>query len=257
MIGAVEGLVAIVTGAGTGIGEAAARLFAERGADVVLVGRRREKLDEVAAAVESAGRRALPLAEDLADHAAPRRIVESTLERLGRLDVLVNNAASFALGPVGEFGLEAFDDTVAVNIRAPFLLVEEALPALRESPAAAIVNVSSAAAAVQRSGQALYGLTKAALEHLTRSLAVELGPEGIRVNCIQPGPTDTPIHQLVTDDPEARLAALATTVPLGRVGRPEEVARWIVELADPAASAFVSGTVLPVDGGRVAGSPTS
>ena len=249
--------VAIVTGGGSGIGAAAAQLFAERGADLVLVGRRRERLDEVAATVEASGARALPLAEDLAEAEAPRRIVESTLAEFGRIDVIVNNAAAFELAPFGEFGGTTFDHSVAVNLRAPFLLIEEALPALEAAPSPAIVNVSSSAAAMHRNTQALYGATKYALEHLTRSLAVELGPRGIRVNCIQPGPTDTEIHLKVTDDPAERLAALEPLVPLGRIGQPEEVATWIVQVADPQASTWLTGTVIPVDGGRAAGSPTA
>lgn len=256
MIAAMNGYVAVVTGGGSGIGAAAARIFAERGADLVLVGRRRERLDEIAAEVESAGRRAVALAEDLADGEAPGRIVEATLSQLGRLDILVNNAAAFELKPFGAFGRDAFDHSVAVNLRAPFLLAEEALPALEASPCGSIVNVSSSAAAMHRNTQALYGATKYALEHLTRSLALELGPRGIRVNCIQPGPTDTEIHRQVTDDPTERLAGLEAKVPLGRIGQPEEVAHWIVEVADPASNTWLTGTVIPVDGGRAAGSPT-
>ncbi len=255
MTDTMRGFVAIVTGGGTGIGAAAVRRFAARGCNVVLVGRRQDKLDEVAREVEAAGSRALPLATDLSDGAAPSQIVEASLAEFGRLDVIVNNAAAFTLRPFGEFGRKNFDNSVAVNLRAPFLLVETALPALREAPFPSIINVSSSAAAMHRTTQALYGATKAALEHLTRSLAVELGPAGIRVNCIQPGPTDTPIHQTVAGDPAARLAGLAPLVPLGRVGQPDEVGRWIVELADPEANAWLTGTVIPVDGGRAAGSP--
>lgn len=255
MMRGVEGLVAIVTGGGSGIGAATARLLAEQGSAVVLVGRREANLREVADEVESAGGRALALAEDLGDRDAPRRIVAATVQEFGQLDVLVNNAASFTLEPIGRIGPDLLDDGLAVNIRAPLLLVEAALPHLRESPSAAVVNVSSAAAVMHRPGQTLYGLTKAAIEHATRSLAVELGPSGVRVNCVRPGPTETPIHSLVTDDPDARLAALAATVPLGRVGQPEDIARWIVALADPDRGAWVTGAVLPVDGGRTAGSP--
>lgn len=250
-----DGYVAVVTGGGTGIGAAAARLLAERGVSLALVGRRRERLEEVAGAIDAKGGQALAVAEDLADGDAPRRIVASTLARFGRIDIVVNNAAAFHLASFGTFGLEAVDHSFAVNFRAPFLLIEEALPALEAAPSPAVVNVSSSAAAMHRDTQALYGATKFALEHLTRSLAVELGPRGIRVNCIQPGPTDTEIHLQATDDPSERLAKLEKLVPLGRIGQPEEVARWIVEVADPRANAWLTGTVIPVDGGRAAGSP--
>ncbi len=180
--------------------------------------------------------------------------MERVLAETGRLDVIVNNAASFKLGLVEEWSLEDFDDHLAVNLRAPYFLVQAALPALKESPAPCVVNVSSAAAVMYRPRQTVYGLTKAALEHMTRNMAAELAPFRIRVNAVRPGPTATPIHTRAVADPEARLAELARMVPLGRVGRPEEIARWIAALADPGAE-WVTGAVLVVDGGRTLGPP--
>ena len=246
--------VAIVTGSGSGIGTAAARLLAEQGLPVALVGRRAEALASVAGEIEAAGGVALVLPADLADAEAPAAIVAATAERFGRVDVLVNNAASFALKPFAEFTAEDFDDHVAVNVRAGYFLVQEALPYLRRSPAACVVNVSSAAAVMYRPRQSVYGLTKAAIEHLTKQLAAELAPDRIRVNCVRPGPTATPIHTRAVPDPEARLAELGRMVPLGRVGRPEEVAWWIARLVDRDAD-WVTGAVISVDGGRVLGPP--
>jgi len=245
-----EDRVAIVTGSGSGIGAATAHLLAERGLTVALVARRREPLEEVAGEL---GDRALVLPDDLADHAAPERIVAAVLERTGRLDVIVNNAAAYALKPFPEFGVDDFDRHVAVNVRAPYFLVQAALPALRRSPAPVVVNVSSAAAVMYRRRQTVYGLTKAALEHMTKNLAAELARDGIRVVCVRPGPVNTPIHRAVPD-PAARLAELGRLVPLGRVGEPEEVAWWIAQLVDPRAE-WVTGTVVSVDGGRVLGPP--
>jgi NAD(P)-dependent dehydrogenase (short-subunit alcohol dehydrogenase family) len=243
--------VAVVTGAGTGIGAATARHLAERGLTVALVGRRRELLDEVATTLPDA--RALVVAADLGEADAPAAIVERVRDAAGRLDVIVNNAASFVLRAFGDYTVEDVDETLATNVRAPFLLVQSALPLLEASPAAVVVNVSSAAAVMYRPTQAAYALSKAALEHLTKQLAAELAPRRIRVVGIRPGPVDTPIHQAEAD-PAARLARLGRLVPLGRVGRPEEIARWVGHLVDSEAD-WVTGTIVSVDGGRVLGPP--
>jgi C-7 ketoreductase len=243
--------VAIVTGGGSGIGAATARLLAEQGLTVALVARRRQTLEEVA---RELGGRALVLADDLADEAAPARIVANVLEETGRLDVIVNNAAAYALKPFPEFRVEDFDLHMAVNVRAPYFLVQAALPALRRSPAPVVVNVSSAAAVMYRRRQTVYGLAKAALEHMTKNLAAELAPDRIRVVCVRPGPVDTPFHGTAAADPVARLAELGRLVPLGRVGKPEEIAWWIAQLVDARAE-WVTGTVISVDGGRVLGPP--
>jgi NAD(P)-dependent dehydrogenase (short-subunit alcohol dehydrogenase family) len=248
----VDDRVAVVTGSGTGIGAETARLLAGRGMSVALVGRRRQPLEEVAATLPEG--RALVLAEDLADPEAPRRIVGSVQDTFGRLDVIVNNAALFVLKPFGEYTREEVDATLATNIRAPFFLVQEALALLEASPAAVVVNVSSAAAVMYRPTQAAYALAKAALEHLTLQLALELAPRRIRVVGVRPGPVDTPLHASVADDPQERLAQLGRMVPLGRVGRPEEVARWIGHFVEPEAE-WVTGTIVSVDGGRVLGQP--
>jgi meso-butanediol dehydrogenase/(S,S)-butanediol dehydrogenase/diacetyl reductase len=248
-----EGRVAIVTGASSGIGEATARELARRGLHVVLVARRQERLEALRADIERAGGRATAQGCDLADAGAPARLVDEVVGDCGRLDVIVNNAASFRLKPVEEFTREEFDDHVAVNLRAPFLLVQAALPALRASPAAVVVNVSSAAAVMYRRGQTLYGSTKAAIEHLTMNLAAELAPDRIRVVGVRPGPVATEIYLNVAD-PEARLEELGRLVPLGRVGKPEEIARWIGHLVDEDAE-WVTGVVITVDGGRILGPP--
>lgn len=245
-----DGRVAIVTGAGSGIGAATARLLAERGVRVALVGRTRSSLEETASAI---GERAFVVRADLADPAAPRAIVDAVLERMGRLDVIVNNAAVYMLKPFPEFTVEDFDLHMAANVRGPYFLVQAALPALRESPRAVVVNVSSAAAAMYRPRQTVYGLAKAALEHMTKNLAAELARDGIRVNCIRPGPVETPIHTKAVVDPEARLRELGRLVPLGRVGKPEEIAWWIAAVVD--GSEWLTGAVISVDGGRVLGPP--
>jgi meso-butanediol dehydrogenase / (S,S)-butanediol dehydrogenase / diacetyl reductase len=243
--------VAIVTGGGSGIGAEIARLFASHGLRVALVGRRPERLREVAQAI---GNGAFAVQADLARRDAPEEVVAAVLARARRLDVIVNNAAAFKLKPVEEVTLDDFDEHVAINIRAPYFLVRAALPALRASPAPVVVNVSSAAAVMYRRRQTVYGLTKAALEHLTKNLAAELAADRIRVACVRPGPVATEIHTGAVADPEARLRELGALVPLGRVGEPEEIARWVWHLVERDA-AWVTGAVLAVDGGRILGPP--
>jgi NAD(P)-dependent dehydrogenase (short-subunit alcohol dehydrogenase family) len=244
---------AIVTGAGTGMGAATARLLASKGLTVALVGRRVGPLEETARGLAGT---ALVVPADLAGPDAPAEIVERVYASTGRIDVIVNNAAAFELKPFEEFSLEDFDRHVAVNVRAPYFLVQAALPALRASPAPVVVNVSSVAAAMYRPRQTVYGLTKAALEHMTLNLAAELAPDRIRVNCVRPGPAATPLHATAVADPEARLRELGSLVPLGRVGEAEEIARWIWHFVDRDA-AWVTGAVLTVDGGRVLGPPAA
>jgi NAD(P)-dependent dehydrogenase (short-subunit alcohol dehydrogenase family) len=143
-----------------------------------------------------------------------------------------------------------FDEHVATNIRAPFFLIQAALPALRESPVGSVVNISSSSGTLRRVGQSVYGMTKSALDYLTQTLAGELAPVGVRINCIAPGPIDTPIHATWADDLDEAYRWLNSQVPLGRIGAPEEVAVWITLLLSPFA-AFMTGAVIPLDGGQV------
>jgi NAD(P)-dependent dehydrogenase (short-subunit alcohol dehydrogenase family) len=244
------GAVVIVTGAGSGIGAAAARQLGAAGARVVLVGRRPDPLDEVAGKIRSAGGDALCLPADLADPASPGHVAAASLDHYGRIDGLVNNAAVIRNKPLGEWDVAGFDEHVATNVRAPFFLIQAALPALRESGVAAVVNISSSSGTLHRVGQSVYAMTKSALDYLTRTLAGELAPLGVRVNGIAPGPIDTPIHATWAEDLDEAYRWLSGQVPLGRIGTPEEVALWILLLLSPAAS-FLTGAVIPLDGGQV------
>ncbi len=244
------GAVIIVTGAGSGIGAAAARQLGAAGARVALVGRREGPLDEVAGKIQSAGGDALCVPADLADPASPQRITAACLDHYGQIDGLVNNAAVVRHKPLGDWDVAGFDEHVATNIRAPFFLIQAVLPALRESRVRAVVNISSSSGTLHRVGQSVYAMTKSALDYLTRTLAGELAPLGVRVNGIAPGPIDTPIHATWADDLDEAYRWLGGQVPLGRIGTPDEVALWILLLLSPAAS-FLTGAVIPLDGGQV------
>jgi meso-butanediol dehydrogenase/(S,S)-butanediol dehydrogenase/diacetyl reductase len=239
-----------VTGAGSGIGAAAAARLSADGCAVALVGRRESLLRETAAGIA----RAHVIVADLAEPGAPKQIVEAVLAAFGRLDVLVNNAAVIANGPFEGFTIDQFDRHVAVNLRAPFFLCQEALPALRSGTAPAIVNVSSSVASIVKPETTLYSTTKAGLEYLTRATAYELAQWRIRVNCIAPGPVDTPIHATYLDDLEAGYRDLARRIPLGRMGHVDDVARWVGWLASPATE-WTTGNIIHVDGGQVLGLP--
>ena len=187
---------------------------------------------------------------DLAEPDAPARVVAAAVAAYGRVDCLVNNAAVVRHKPLAEWSGDVFDEHLAVNVRAPFFLIQQALPYLRQSAWRSVVNVSSSSGTLRLKGQSVYGMTKAALDYLTGSLAGELAGEHIRVNCVAPGPVDTPIHQTWADDLDAAYKWLAEQVPIGRIGSVEDLAVMILFLLSPLSS-FVTGAVIPVDGGQV------
>jgi NAD(P)-dependent dehydrogenase (short-subunit alcohol dehydrogenase family) len=152
------------------------------------------------------------------------------------------------------FDRAEFDHHYAVNVAGPFFLVAAALPSLRASTDAAVVNISSSVGSIVKPGNMLYGSTKAALEYLTRAWAYELAHDRIRVNCIAPGPVDTPIHATYSDDLEATYADLARRIPLGRMGHVDDIATWVSFLVGPGSS-WTTGNVIHADGGQVLGLP--
>jgi NAD(P)-dependent dehydrogenase (short-subunit alcohol dehydrogenase family) len=245
-----RGAAIIVTGASSGIGAATATALATAGASVVLVGRREEALKAQADVVAGAGAEALAVPADMADPDSPARIAAACRDRFGRIDGVVNNAAVVRHQPLADWDTDDFDRHLTTNVRGPYFLIQAAVPDLAASPIGSVVNIGSSSGAIHLSGQSVYGMTKAALNYLTVSLAGELAPSGIRVNCIGPGPIDTPIHATWADDLEAAYQWLAEQVPLGRIGEADEVARWIAFLLSPVSS-FMTGAVIPLDGGQV------
>ncbi|MGH6893801.1 MAG: SDR family NAD(P)-dependent oxidoreductase, partial [Dongiaceae bacterium] len=223
---------AIVTGAGSGIGAAAAKKLGAAGWNVALVGRRPDPINQVAAEIEKAGGRAVALSADLGEAAAAKDVVARAIDAFGGIDALVNNAAVIKVLPLAEYTIDILDQHWAVNIRAPFLLIQAALPALKKT-SGSVVNISSSSGTILRPGQSVYGMTKSALEYLTRSLAGELARHKIRINALALGPVDTPIHKTWATDLAAAYVWLAGQVPLGRIASADEIARWIEILVSP------------------------
>lgn len=247
----VAGRVAIVTGAASGMGRATAHLFADEGASVALVDIGTERVAAVVneiAAIHGEGRvMGCPL--DVTDTAALQLMVRQVHDRFERLDILINNAG-VSMGSAIDLGEDEFalawERTLAVNLSAYIHLIRAAVPFLRNSDAARIVNVASTESIVATPTLSAYSASKAAVTGLTRSLAVELGREGITVNCICPGPINTGMTELIPSDIKATYAR--RHVALRRYGEPEEVAHMTLNLSLPAMS-FMTGATVVVDGG--------
>jgi 3-oxoacyl-[acyl-carrier protein] reductase len=247
------GRVALITGAASGQGRAAALLFARHGAAIAIA-----DVDEVGAAetsrlVETEGGTAITLHVDVSRRTDCDAMVAATVTELGRLDVLYNNAAVQMSGRLVDCTEDEWDLTIATNLNAIFWACRAALPSLLQSGNGSIINTASTLALIGSEGYAAYGAAKAGLVALTRQIAVEYGPT-VRANVIAPGSIDTPRFRRVTeqlDDPERFLEMLAAQVPLNRVGTADEVAAIALFLASDA-SAYTSGAVIPCDGGLAA-----
>ncbi len=241
----------VVTGATSGIGKATAFRFAASGANVVAVGRDETALIDVKSHIEATGARCAPVLADLSRDDGAEAVVAQAVETFGGIDVLVNAAGHISTGTVENTSLEAWDAMLNINLRAPFVLTQKALPSLIERRGN-VVNVSSVTGLRAFPGVLAYCVSKAALDQLTRCSALELGAKGVRVNAVNPGVVITDIHKrggMNAEQYEAFLEHSKTTHPLGRVGKADEVAELIFFLASDNAS-WITGATYSIDGGR-------
>lgn len=235
------GSTALVTGATSGIGREIALELARRGAEVVVHGRSAERGAKVVQDIENAGGTARFVAGDLNDADDVRRLAADA----GLVDILINNAGIYQFGETASTDDATFDEHVNVNLRAPYLLVQQLVPGMAERGYGAVVNLSTVAASIPAGGAGIYGATKAGVELLTKVWADEFGKAGVRVNAIAVGPTDTPGVAVYP----GMLEAVAATTALNRAADPHEIARAVVFLASPEAS-YVNGAVLNATGGQ-------
>ena len=240
------GKVALLSGAGRGIGAASALALAEAGADIAVLARSADQIDEVAAAARAFGRRALAIPTDATDDAALAAAVELTVAELGQLDVVVNVVGGYGPKPFAHTSADDLRNSFDLNVVHGVRLVQESLPHLRKSDAASVIMVSSAIGHVTGRGWVAYGAAKAALDHAVRLMACDLNP-GIRVNAVAPGAIMTDALSGFASDSDI-ITQLENNTPLRRIGEPDEIAAAVLYLASPA-GAFVTGQVLAIDGG--------
>ena len=246
----VRGLSALVTGAGGGMGEATACLLADEGARVALIDIKADEVERVTREITDAGGTARAFVADLADAQAISETVAEIASWAGGIDIVINNAGISIRRPIDAPDYdETFNLAVVVMLTAQQRIIRAALPYLRKSSSPRIVNIASTEALGATAGHSAYSAAKAGVTGLTRSFAVELGPEAITVNAICPGPITTPMTARIPDDQKATYARRRTA--MRRYGTPEEVAQITVSLCMPAAS-FITGTTIPVDGGLMA-----
>lgn len=244
-----SGRIAIVTGGGSGIGKATALLLAKAGADLVIAGRRQDRLDAVATEIaSSSGRRCIGVSADVREAKQTSALVERTIAEFGRLDILINNAGRGSHAPLRSMPAEIWDNDIALNLNAAFYCSQAAYPHLKAHGNGAIVNISSLAGVHGTMGVGAYSAAKAGLQQFTRVAAAEFGPQGVRVNCVAPGMIATELAQRGWAKTGFDAAAACQGFPLRRPGTPEEVAQAVLFLASDAAS-YITGEILTVGGG--------
>ena len=242
----IDGQVAIVTGAGRGIGAGSALALAECGADIVLAARTQTQLDEVAAQIEALGRKAVTVACDLSDLDAVGRLAEVATAELGRIDILVNNVGGTMPRPLMDTSPRFLEEAFHFNVATAHALVRASVPTMLETDGGAIVNIASVIGRVAGRGYVGYGTAKGALIHYTKLISKDLAPR-IRVNAVGVGSTATSALDIVTSTPELK-ETMESMTPLRRLGTVEDIATAVAYLATPAGG-YVTGKTLEVDGG--------
>ena len=250
-MGRLDGKVAWISGATSGIGEATARLFALEGAKVALVGRRLSLARRITAELKAAGAEALPIACDVASEQQVRESIRRTVKQFKRLDILVNNAGMVHVKPLHQYTSREWDRVMAVNVKSMFFALKHAVRPLRRAGRGCVVNVGSISSFVGQALTPVYTATKHAIVGLTKSIALDYASDGIRANCVCPGITDTPMlreHLNAQPDPEAALAGRLHRVPMGVALTPHDVAKTILFLSCDDSSGITGASVI-IDAG--------
>ena len=245
-----EGKVALISGGARGQGACEGRLFAQEGAKVVLTDILDEEGEAVAAEIRQQGGDAIYVHLDVTQEQQWQDVIQATVDRYGKLDVLVNNAGIFPMVRVEDTSVELWDQVMDINVTGVFLGTKHAIPAMRVAGGGSIINISSVAGLVGGSRAAAYSASKGAVRILTKGTAVQYAADGIRANSVHPGVIETPLTREYLADPRNRRDREAKT-PLGRIGTPEDVAYGVLYLASDESS-FVTGSELVIDGGRTA-----
>jgi dehydrogenase/reductase SDR family member 4 len=242
------GKVAVITGASKGIGEAIAQLYGSAGAQVVVSSRKQEAVDSVAKLINDAGGKAKAIACNMGDMNDVQKLITETITAFGRIDILVNNAATNpTFGPVIETNEAAFDKIMNVNVKGPFEIAKKAYPFMKDKKSGSIINISSVGGIRPEAGLGIYSMSKAALISLTKVMAKEWGDDNIRANVICPGLIKTKFSEALWSNDKI-MHTMMKMLPIKRVGTPEEIAALALFLGSDA-SAYCTGSVFTADGG--------